>query len=164
MGVGVGEFVRFGEPIFVGNERNAAGAQHGADDVVPVVRLVVEDAVRDGVGRIFPRPHEEVFVSGSVTDGRLDGSRVPSGADAVGHDEQLGNVVGAVICGAFVERKVVFTSVEAGKRLVVESGVDDAHEAIVGSGEGKRAARLNGMEARQNGERLMTHDFGEGLS
>ena len=69
-----GQRVRLLERRLGGDERPAAARQHAGEAGSPVVRLVVDDAVRDAVRLLLPGPHEGRAVAGGVREdlvGRL---------------------------------------------------------------------------------------------
>src|ERR1035437_3220279 len=65
-----GKEIRAGERVLAHDHRLAAGLEHRADHGKPVVRLVVEEAVRDTPRLALPRPHERGSVVGGVAQDR----------------------------------------------------------------------------------------------
>ena len=111
--------------VVLGDEhRMAAGEEHSSQNAQPIVRLVVENAVRRAAGRLLPGPHVIGAPLGRASQRVIDALRA----------ERVPEPQGA--------RFGVFERREAARALEI------GHEPFIGADERVGAARLHGMEAR----------------
>ena len=112
-----------GEPGFVDDDRVAAALQHPFHDSQPVVGLVVEDAVRDAVRLLLPRPHELGPVSGRIPQlaSRVARSRDPIRDEIVRARERIR---AAPVAGTEIHGSSSYYGVGGGEYKIFEDSKD----------------------------------------